>query len=145
MMILYTSCASRRISNLFATILFSKLGRRWELQSTATLARLGKPPWLLPMSRTKCCGVLFGEPRRTNIYTGEIVRVGLHHIECSINSFEGCSGAVVFLLDKKQPSSVLESDWGCAIAVHAGAHSRLDRNIAFKHADKPRPADSTGN
>jgi hypothetical protein len=88
---------------------------------------------------------VFGKPRRTNIYTGEIVCVGLHHIECSINSFEGCSGAVVFLLDIKQPSSVLDFDWGCAIAVHAGAHSRLDRNVAFKLAAKPRPADSTGN
>jgi hypothetical protein len=81
---------------------------------------------------------VFGEPRQTNIYTREIKYVGTHHLEYDINSFIGCSGAVVFLLDKKQPASVLESDWGCAIAVHAGAHTRCERNIAFKLSTKPR-------
>jgi hypothetical protein len=81
---------------------------------------------------------VFGEPRQTNIYTGEIKYVGTHHLEYDINSFNGCSGAVVFLLDKKQPASVLESDWGCAIAVHAGAHTRVERNIAFKLSVKQR-------
>jgi hypothetical protein len=81
---------------------------------------------------------VFGEARQTNIYTGEIKHVGTHHLEYDVNSFNGCSGAVVFLLDKKQPLSVLESDWGCAIAVHAGAHTRCERNIAFKLSAKQR-------
>jgi hypothetical protein len=69
--------------------------------------------------------------RLVNVYTGEINRVGSSHIEYNNNSFEGCSGAIVFLLDKNQPASVKESDYGCAIAVHAGAHPFYERNLAF--------------
>jgi V8-like Glu-specific endopeptidase len=42
----------------------------------------------------------------------------------SINTYEGCSGAVVFLLDKDQPAeSVQEEDFGKAIGVHAAGYS----------------------
>lgn len=66
----------------------------------------------------------YGEPGRVrvNIYTGDIKYVGPKHIEYSINSFTGCSGAIVFLLDKDQPASVDASDFGKAVAVHSGAH-----------------------
>jgi hypothetical protein len=60
--------------------------------------------------------------RKANVYTGEITYSGEYHIEYDLNSFEGCSGAVVFLLDKGQPESVTEADYGKAIAVHSGAH-----------------------
>ncbi|KAG7340756.1 hypothetical protein IV203_024299 [Nitzschia inconspicua] len=74
----------------------------------------------------------YGEPGRVNIYTGEIKYVGPKHIEYSINSFTGCSGAVVFLLDKDQPASVDQSDWGRAVAIHSGAHPLMsDRNYGF--------------
>ena len=69
--------------------------------------------------------------RLANVYTGQITYVGDSHIEYDINTFTGCSGAVVFLLDKHQPESVNESDYGCAIAVHAGAHPFYNRNLAF--------------
>jgi hypothetical protein len=69
--------------------------------------------------------------RLVNVYTGEITFVGASHIEYDNNTFEGCSGAIVFLLEKHQPESVKESDYGCAIAVHAGAHPYYDRNLAF--------------
>jgi hypothetical protein len=55
--------------------------------------------------------------RKVNVYTGEILYVGVSHIEYDNNTFEGCSGAIVFLLDKDQPEFVKESDHGCAIAV----------------------------
>lgn len=70
--------------------------------------------------------------RSVNVYTGEITFVGDVHIEYNNNTFEGCSGAIVFLLDKHQPEeSVKERDYGCAIAVHVGAHPHYDRNLAF--------------
>ena len=56
-----------------------------------------------------------------------------HHIKYDINSFAGCSGAVVFLLDVNQPGSVREDDHGKAIAIHAGAHPTLvNRNLGLK-------------
>ena len=74
----------------------------------------------------------YGQPGHVNIYTGEIKYVGPKHIEYSINSFTGCSGAVVFLLDQNQPDSVDQTDWGKAIAVHSGAHPLMDdRNYGF--------------
>lgn len=77
---------------------------------------------------------LYGKPNVPNIYTGTIKAVGegSNHIEYDLNTFTGCAGAIVFLLDKHQPESVDPSDFGKAIAVHAGAHpAAVDRNIGF--------------
>eukprot|EP00978_Attheya_sp_CCMP212_P010616 scaffold25813_cov56-Attheya_sp.AAC.2 len=63
---------------------------------------------------------IYGSPNTVNIYTGEITYVGEKHIEYNFNAFTGCSGAVVFLLDKNQPSSVQQCDYGKAIAIHLG-------------------------
>lgn len=41
-----------------------------------------------------------------------------------INTFKGCSLAIVFLLDKDQPDSVRENDNGKAIGVHGARWSR---------------------
>jgi hypothetical protein len=68
---------------------------------------------------------IYGRSKKRHVYTGKITMVGTHHIEYDINSFEGCSGAVVFLLGvEAQPSDsgVTRDDAGKAIAVHAGAH-----------------------
>lgn len=85
---------------------------------------------------------IYGPPRHTHIYTGKITFVGSHHIEYDINAFEGCAGAIVFLLGlETQPkdSGVTINDVGKAIAVHAGAHPRKIKNIGFKIAAKPPP------
>jgi hypothetical protein len=76
---------------------------------------------------------IYGKPGKVNIYTGEIKFVGEMHIEYDINSFTGCSGAVVFLLDENQPEDLVQRcDWGAAVAIHAGAHpSQGDRNYSF--------------
>jgi hypothetical protein len=76
---------------------------------------------------------VFGKPGVVNIYTGKIQFVGTNHIEYDINSFTGCSGAVVFLLDgEDQHNSVQKCDHGKAIAIHGGAHPTLtDRNLGF--------------
>jgi hypothetical protein len=67
--------------------------------------------------------------------------VGEHHIEYDVNSFKGCSGAIVFLLDTDQPndSGVTVKDYGTAIAVHAGGHPYKVKNIGFKLSAKPAP------
>lgn len=71
----------------------------------------------------------------TKVYGGRITFVGENHIEYDINTFEGCSGAIVFLLDENQHESVAPEDYGKAIALHTGTHPLLsDRNFAFKLA-----------
>lgn len=51
---------------------------------------------------------IYGEKMRVNIYTGEITRVCEvgRCLEHDINTFAGCSGAIVFLLDQHQPENV---------------------------------------
>jgi hypothetical protein len=48
---------------------------------------------------------LYGNPNEPNMYTGTIKAVGegSNHIEYDLNTFTGCAGAAVFLLDKHQP------------------------------------------
>lgn len=73
-----------------------------------------------------------------NIYTGEILRVSQDgsSFEHNINTYKGCSGALVFLLDRDQNGNgTLEADWGKAIAVHVGGkfvEEGRPRNFAFK-------------
>jgi hypothetical protein len=76
---------------------------------------------------------VFGKPGVVNIYTGKILFVGTKHIEYDMNSFTGCSGAVVFLLaGEDQHNSVQMCDHGKAIAIHAGAHPTMTgRNLGF--------------
>jgi hypothetical protein len=74
----------------------------------------------------------YGTDLESNIQTGTILAVSGDgsFFTHDINTYKGCSGAVVFLLDKNQPDSVHELNYGKAIAVHSGtvAHST---NVAF--------------
>lgn len=54
-----------------------------------------------------------------NILTEKITHVGADHICYGLNTFRGCSGAVVFLLGKDQSDSVKPEDYGRAITVHS--------------------------
>lgn len=75
---------------------------------------------------------IFGLEGRVNIYTGEITNVspGKEAFEHSINTFRGCSGAVIFLLDQGQEGcGVVESDYGKAIAVHVGGEELSNGTI----------------
>lgn len=75
---------------------------------------------------------IFGAPNTVAIHVGEISYVGQHYIEYGLNSTNGYSGAIVFLLDVEgQPVSVRDEDRGKAIAVHAGFTPGLGTNIAF--------------
>jgi hypothetical protein len=75
---------------------------------------------------------IYGEKDRCHIYTGEITYVADHHIEYDVNTFGGCSGAIVFLLDMNQPTTVNPEDYGKAIAVHTGSSTALATNLGFK-------------
>lgn len=80
----------------------------------------------------------YGEPDQVNIYTGEIKYLGSKHIECSINSFSGWAGDIVFLLDMDEPASVDQSDWGKAVAIYSGTHPRMsDQNCGFLINEHP--------
>jgi len=63
---------------------------------------------------------IYGQKNHVNILTGKITRVDGDRISYDINSFGGCSGVLIFLLDKDQPDSVTTQDYGRAIAVHSG-------------------------
>jgi hypothetical protein len=80
---------------------------------------------------------IYGHVDRVNIYTGEITRVSPDGtwFEHNINSFRGCSGAIVFLLDENQnDNGVVNQDYGKAVAVHVGGKYIGDgerSNLAF--------------
>ena len=77
---------------------------------------------------------LYGHPGQIVVHTGTILHVNPIHIQHDINCYGGCAGAVLFLLDKDQPGSVKEEDYGKAIGIQAGKHPdpQITRNIAFK-------------
>ena len=70
----------------------------------------------------------------TCIYTGEITAIHTQKLsfEHSINTFCGCSGAIIFLLDTDQVESA-EGLGGKALAVHVGGHPNgsTRANVAF--------------
>ncbi|CAB9497107.1 expressed unknown protein [Seminavis robusta] len=79
-------------------------------------------------------GVVLGEKDDLMIYTGSITEVGNDHIEYNVNTFKGCSGAVVIVMDRSHP------DFGKAMAIHAGYQPALGTNLGFKLAgnfDRP--------
>ncbi|CAB9529189.1 expressed unknown protein [Seminavis robusta] len=68
----------------------------------------------------------YGPARVAVIQTGVVTAVYGSNREVfahNINTYEGCSGAIIFLLDKDQsPESVGRDDHGKAIGVHAAGH-----------------------
>lgn len=77
---------------------------------------------------------IYGPMFNTCIYTGEITAVHTQKLsfEHSINTFCGCSGAIIFLLDTDQVESA-EGLGGKALAVHVGGHpnDNTRANVAF--------------
>jgi hypothetical protein len=82
--------------------------------------------------------LVYGQEGRVNIYTGQITNVAPdgNAFEHDINTFRGCSGAIIFLLDMDQEGyGVDSSDYGKAIAVHVGGDRLANgtvTNLAFK-------------
>ena len=88
---------------------------------------------------------IYGRENRVNIYTGQITHVSPNGnaFEHNINTFAGCSGAVVFLLNQDQDrNGVIGADHGKAIGIHAGGKNispGVVRNLAFSiHIVIPR-------
>jgi hypothetical protein len=81
---------------------------------------------------------IYGRGNRVNIYTGWITAVspGGNCFEHNVNSFRGCSGAIIFLLDRQdRDKGVIEEDYGKAIAVHVGGKNLGEgqrTNVAFR-------------
>lgn len=69
---------------------------------------------------------VLGEKDSVMIYTGCITFDGNQHIEYNVNTYNGCSGAIVIVMDRGHP------DFGKALAVHAGYKDVLDKNVGFK-------------
>lgn len=71
----------------------------------------------------------YGPAKVPVIQTGEVTGVYGNHKEVfahNINTYEGCSGAVIFLLDKDQPPESVEEeggDYGRAIGIHAAGYA----------------------
>ena len=79
---------------------------------------------------------VFGRKNQVCIYTGEVTEVSANgKTFChSINTFEGCSGSVIFLLDEGQGARVLEIlvlvSEGMAVGIHVGGLDDAN-NLAF--------------
>ena len=74
---------------------------------------------------------VFRQKADVMIYTGVITRdakAGEDHVEYNVNTFKGCSGGIVIVMDRKHP------DFGKAIAIHAGYSKSLKTNLGFKLA-----------
>jgi len=79
----------------------------------------------------------------TYVYTGRVTMVGKSYFEHTINAFQGCSGAGIFLLDgSDQDSSETEEDYCRLIGVHVGRHPdcRNCANIGFLASSVPKPS-----
>jgi hypothetical protein len=76
-------------------------------------------------------GKVYGNKDQTCMYTGQVKEFSSDRKTfChSINTFAGCSGAVVFLLDRNQPQDVRDFQ-GMAVGIHVGGLDD-DNNIAF--------------
>ena len=76
---------------------------------------------------------IYGPPRQACIYTGEVTAISANGktFTHDINTFEGCSGAVIFLLDVDQPEGFDETFEGMAVGIHSGGLDTAN-NIASK-------------
>ena len=74
---------------------------------------------------------VYGGADEINIYTGTITGIGQRHFEHNMNSYRGCSGAIVFLLEG--PSA------RCAVGVHIGSPEDIPHkvNLAIKIREAP--------
>lgn len=72
---------------------------------------------------------VLGADESVMIYTGIITKGDNdHHIEYNVNTFKGCSGAIIIVMQRDN------ADFGKALGVHAGYKDALRHNIGFKLA-----------
>eukprot|EP00978_Attheya_sp_CCMP212_P022339 scaffold66596_cov72-Attheya_sp.AAC.2 len=75
---------------------------------------------------------VYGGKFRVCIYTGQVTEVSANgQTFChDINTFKGCSGAIIFLLDKNQSSDVAAEFHGRAVGINVGGLDE-DNNLGF--------------
>lgn len=75
----------------------------------------------------------YGPRQQACIYTGEVTEISANGktFGHDINTFEGCSGAVIFLLDEGQPDDLDSDLYGLAVGIHSGGLD-ISNNFAFK-------------
>ena len=112
-----------------------KIGITVYRQFVVTAVDAGMPPNTLTEDRLR---EIYGRENEVNVYTGQITHVapGGNAFEHNINTFAGCSGAIVFLLDRDQDGNgTIREDYSKAIAIHAGGKTIAPgqvTNVAFK-------------
>ena len=76
--------------------------------------------------------MIYGSPGQACIYTGTVTEISANGktFGHNINTFEGCSGALVFLLDRNQPNNVDETLHGLVVGIHTGGVDD-NTNLAF--------------
>lgn len=77
---------------------------------------------------------IYGSKNRVCIYTGKVALISDNGetFEHDINTFKGCSGAVIFLLDTDQPESMDSAVFGMAVGIHVGGLTDSPCNVGFK-------------
>lgn len=75
---------------------------------------------------------VYGQKFQVCIYTGEVTEISANgRTFChNINTFEGCSGAIVFLLDRNQSDDVAAEFHGMAVGINVGGLDE-DSNLGF--------------
>jgi hypothetical protein len=75
---------------------------------------------------------VYGQKFQVCIYTGQVTEISTNsRTFChNINTFEGCSGAIIFLLDRNQPDDVAAELHGMAVGINVGGLDK-ESNIGF--------------
>jgi hypothetical protein len=81
---------------------------------------------------------VYGQTYQVCIYTGQVTEIATNgRTFCrNINAFEGCSGAIIFLLDRNQPSDddmaavVADEFHGRVVGINVGGLD-MDNNLGF--------------
>jgi hypothetical protein len=74
----------------------------------------------------------YGPKFQVCIYTGQVTKISANgQTFChNINTFEGCSGAIIFLLDRNQYDDVAAEFHGRAFGINVGGLD-MDSNFGF--------------
>lgn len=73
---------------------------------------------------------IFGEAG-PHLYCGNVTKVGNGYFGHDINTYKGCSGALIVLLEPSRDDVISESDTGCAIGIHSGYSDNYMANLGF--------------
>ena len=75
---------------------------------------------------------VYGQKFQVCIYTGQVTEISANgRTFChNINTFKGCSGAIIFLLDRNQSDDVAAEFHGRAVGINVGGLD-VDNNLGF--------------